>query len=81
MGTKYKKEKITPLYTLNVEVILHYITLTAYDIGNDVHIETRSNYITTNMRAKNKKEFKITPLYTLNIEVILHYITLIAIIL
>ena len=27
MGTKYKKEnKITPLYTINVEVILHYIT-------------------------------------------------------
>ena len=36
MGTKYKKEnKITPLYTLNVEVILHYMTLTIYDIGND----------------------------------------------
>ena len=29
MGTKYKKEnKITPLYTLNLEVILHYITFT-----------------------------------------------------
>ena len=36
MRTKYKKENnITPLYTLNVEVILHYITLTSYDIGND----------------------------------------------
>ena len=34
--TKYKKEnKITPLYTLNLEVILHYITLTSYDIAND----------------------------------------------
>ena len=47
MVTKYKKEnKITPLYTLNLKVILHYITLnlklilhyialTLYDIGND----------------------------------------------
>ena len=36
METKYKKEnKITPLYTLNIEVILHYITLTLYDIVND----------------------------------------------
>ena len=36
MGTKYKKEnKITRLYTLNVEVIIHYITLTHYDIVND----------------------------------------------
>ena len=36
MGAKYKKEnKITPLYTLNVKVILHYKTLTLYDIGND----------------------------------------------
>ena len=38
MGTKYKKEnKITPLYTLNLEVILHYITLTSYDIVNDTY--------------------------------------------
>ena len=36
MGTKYKEEnKITPLYILNLEIILHYITLTPYDIGND----------------------------------------------
>ena len=36
MGAKYKKEnKITPLYTLNLEVILHSITLTTYDIVND----------------------------------------------
>ena len=36
MGAKYKNEnKITPLYTLNLEVILHYITLTNYDIVND----------------------------------------------
>ena len=36
MGTKHKKEnKITPLYTLNLEVILHYITLTIYGIVND----------------------------------------------
>ena len=36
MGTRYNKEnKITPLYTLNLEVILHYIKLTLYDIGND----------------------------------------------
>ena len=36
MGTKYKKEnKIIPLYTLNLEVILHYITLTSYDIVYD----------------------------------------------
>ena len=36
MGTKYKKEnKITPLYTLNLEVILHYITLISYDIVSD----------------------------------------------
>ena len=36
MGTKYRKEnKITPLYTLKLEVILHYIILTSYDIGND----------------------------------------------
>ena len=38
MGTKYKKEnKITPLYTLNLEVMLHYITLTFYDIVNDTY--------------------------------------------
>ena len=36
MGTRYKKEnKITSLYTLNLEVILYYITLTLYDIVND----------------------------------------------
>ena len=36
MGTKYKKEnKITPLHTLKIEVILHYITLILYDIVND----------------------------------------------
>ena len=36
MEEKYKIEnKITPLYTLNLEVILHYITLTIYDIVND----------------------------------------------
>ena len=36
MATKYSKEnKITPLYTLNLEVILHYIILTSYDIVND----------------------------------------------
>ena len=36
MGAKNKKEnKTTPLYTLNLEVILHYITLTSYDITND----------------------------------------------
>ena len=36
MGTKYKNEnKITALYTLNLEVILHYITLTCYDVVND----------------------------------------------
>ena len=36
MGAKYKKEnKITPLYTLNLEVILHYITLTGYHIVNE----------------------------------------------
>ena len=36
IGTKYKKEnKITPLYTLNLEVILHYIILTSYNIIND----------------------------------------------
>ena len=33
--TKYKKEKKTALYTLNLEVILYYITLTSYDIVND----------------------------------------------
>ena len=37
IGTKYKKKnKITQLYTLNLEVILHYITLTHYDIVNDI---------------------------------------------
>ena len=36
MGAKNKKEnKIKPLYTLDLEVILHYITLTSYDIAND----------------------------------------------
>ena len=36
IGTKYKKEnKITPLYTLNLEVTLHYIILTSYNIIND----------------------------------------------
>ena len=36
MGAKYKKEnKIIPLYTLNLELILHYITLTGYDIVKD----------------------------------------------
>ena len=36
MGAKYKKKnKIMPLYTLNLEVILHYIKLTTYDIVKD----------------------------------------------
>ena len=36
MGAKYRKEnKILPLYTLNLELILHYITFTLYDIVND----------------------------------------------
>ena len=36
MGTKYMKEnKITQLYALNIEVILHFIALTLYDIVND----------------------------------------------
>ena len=36
MGGKYKKEnKITLLYTIILEVILHYIILTNYDIVND----------------------------------------------
>ena len=36
MRATYKEEnKIIPLYTLNIEVILHYITLTGYDIVND----------------------------------------------
>ena len=36
MEAKYKKEnKITLLYTPNLEVILHYITRTGYDIVND----------------------------------------------
>ena len=36
METKYKNEnKITPLYTLKLEVILHYITLTCYEVVND----------------------------------------------
>ena len=36
MGAKYKKKnKIILLYTLNLEVILHYIKLTFYDIVND----------------------------------------------
>ena len=34
--TKCRKEnKIKPLYTLNLEVILQYITLTSYDIVNN----------------------------------------------
>ena len=36
MIVKYKKEnKIIPFYTLNIEFILHYITLTGYNIAND----------------------------------------------
>ena len=36
MGAKYKKEnKITSLYALNVEAILHYITLTRYENVNN----------------------------------------------
>ena len=36
MGRKYKKEnKITLLYTLNLEVIIYYIKHTSYDIVND----------------------------------------------
>ena len=36
MSIKYKKENIiTPLYTLNLEVIFDYITLTHYNIVND----------------------------------------------
>ena len=36
MEAKYKKEnKITLLYTPNLEVILRYIALTSYDIVND----------------------------------------------
>ena len=32
---KILEKKITQLYTLNLEVILHYLTLTSYDIVND----------------------------------------------
>ena len=42
------------MHTVNVEAILHYITLTNYDIVNDT--ETTSNHITINMRTKYKKE-------------------------
>ena len=35
MAEQYKKTQIIPLYTLNVEVILHYITLTGCDMVND----------------------------------------------
>ena len=37
MGTKYKKEnkKNTIVYTKRVEVTVHYIKLTGYDIVND----------------------------------------------
>ena len=65
MGTKYKKEKnIILLYTLNVKVILHYITLTGCDMVNDTEITC--NHITKNMWARYKKENIITLLYTLN---------------
>ena len=75
------KMKKTLLYTLKLEVILHYITLTSYDIANKTRnryreIETRSNDINIHMRTKYTKENKIKPLYTINVEVILHYITL-----
>ena len=37
MGAKYRKEnKILPLYTVNLEIILHYTTLTHYGIVNDI---------------------------------------------
>ena len=36
IGIKYKKEnKITPLYTLNVEAVFLHIILTHYNIVND----------------------------------------------
>ena len=42
MGVKYKKEnKITPLYTLNIQFILHYITLTIYDIVKETHRDNK----------------------------------------
>ena len=31
-----KENKITPLYILNLEVRLHYVTLTDYDNVNDI---------------------------------------------
>ena len=31
-----KENKITPLYILNLEVILHYVALTDYDNVNDI---------------------------------------------
>ena len=38
MGVKNKnKNKITSLYTLNIQFILHYITLTNYDIVSDTY--------------------------------------------
>ena len=55
MREKYKTEKkITPLYTLNLEVILHYMTPTSYVIVND--IEMTRNHININMGGKCKKE-------------------------
>ena len=42
MRAKYKEEnKIITLYTLNLEVILYYITRTGYDIVND----TKRQYV------------------------------------
>ena len=35
MGKNVRKQQITPLSTLYLDVILHYITLTGYDISND----------------------------------------------
>ena len=76
MGVKHKKENnITPLYILNVEVILHYITHTRYDIVNDTqrqHVIASPKIWEQNI----KKEKNIILLYTLNVKVILHYITL-----
>ena len=61
---KYKKKnKITPLYTLNIEFIFHYITLTGYDI---VNVTIRWQVITSPQIWEQviRKKTNITIVYT-----------------
>ena len=66
--------KITTLYYINIEIILHYIThILLYFKG---HTKLTIIHTTINIYKNNNIVNKITTLYYINLEIILHHINL-----